>query len=319
MTDKPQTLQQAIVHFSDNEVAFQYLVNLRWPDGVTCPRCGSTEHNYIRTRKVWRCKACKRQFSVKVGTIFEDSPIGLDIWLPAVWMIANAKNGISSCEVARALGVTQKTAWFMLHRIRLAMQSGSFEKLDGDVEADETYIGGEAKNMHKWKRKEAISGRGSVGKDIVFGLLQRTTKEEPSKVKTKVVKNTKKKTLHREIRGDVEQGANLYTDALPSYNGLPEYVHEAIDHATEYVRGTVHTNGIENYWSLFKRTLKGTYVSCNSEHLFRYLDEQSFRFDNRRDNDSMRFSSVLGMVAGKRLTYAELIQKTEYKQLRLFR
>jgi transposase-like protein len=126
MTDKPQTLQQAIVYFADIDIAHQYLVDLRWPDGVVCPHCGGKEHSYTTTRKIWRCKACKKQFSVRVGTIFEDSPIGLDKWLSAVWMIANAKNGISSCEIARSIGVTQKTAWFILHRIRTAMQSGSF-------------------------------------------------------------------------------------------------------------------------------------------------------------------------------------------------
>ena len=320
MTDKPQTLQQAIVYFADKDVAHQYLVDLRWSDGVVCPHCGGLEHAYTTTRKIWRCKDCKKEFSVKVGTIFEGSPIGLDKWLSAVWMIANAKNGISSLEIHRALGVTQKTAWFVLHRIRTAMQSGTFEKLSGEIEADETYVGGKAENMHKWDRlKSGIQGRGTVGKAIVFGVLQRNTKDTSSKVKVKVVRNTKRKTLHAEIKNSVDAGSNIFTDALQSYNGLNEYIHESIDHATEYVRDNVHTNGIENYWSLFKRSLRGTYVSCDASHLFRYLDEQTFRFNNRRDNDSMRFETVLAMVAGKRLTYAELIQKTEYKQARLFR
>jgi len=320
MTNKPQTLQQAIIYFADKDIAHDYLVGLRWSDGVVCPKCGGKEHSYLTTRQTWKCKACKKQFSVKVGTIFENSPIGLNKWLPCVWMIANAKNGISSCEIARALGVTQKTAWFMLHRIRLAMQSGTFETLSGEIEADETYIGGKAENMHKWKREAmGVQGRGTVGKAIVFGLLERTTGNKASKVKTKVVKNTKKKTLQPEIRKSIEAGSNLFTDALQSYNGMDEYIHESIDHATEYVKGNVHTNGIENYWSLFKRSLRGTYVSCNASHLFRYLDEQTFRFNNRRDNDSTRFTEVLSMVAGKRLKYAQLIQKTEYKQLRLFR
>jgi transposase-like protein len=319
MTDKPQTLQQAIVYFADIDIAHQYLVDLRWPDGVVCPHCGGKEHSYTTTRKIWRCKVCKKQFSVRVGTIFEDSPIGLDKWLSAVWMIANAKNGISSCEIARSIGVTQKTAWFILHRIRTAMQSGSFEMLSGDVEADETYIGGKAENMHEWKRLcSGIQGRGTVGKAIVFGVLQRNTKEQPSQVKVKMVKNTQKPTLQTAVRERVEPGANLYTDALQSYNGMDEFVHQTVDHITEYVWGNVHTNGIENYWSLFKRTLRGTYVSCNVSHLSKYLDEQTYRFNNRRQNDSTRFDDVLAMVAGKRLTYAELIQKTEYKQTRLF-
>jgi transposase-like protein len=320
MSDRPQTLQQAIVHFADKDVAQQYLVDLRWSDGVVCPHCKGTEHSYLTTRKVWKCKGCKKQFSVKVGTIFEDSPIGLDKWLPAVWMIANAKNGVSSCELARALGLTQKTAWFVLHRIRTAMQSGSFEQLTGDVEADETYIGGRAENMHEWRRLlSGVQGRGTVGKAIVFGVLQRNTKDQASQVKVKVIKNTKKPTLQTAVRASVEPGANLYTDALPSYQGMGEYTHEAVDHVTQYVRGNVHTNGIENYWSLFKRTLRGTYVTCTAPHLFRYLDEQTYRFNNRRGNDGTRFDAVLAMVAGKRLTYAQLIEKENYQQLRLFR
>lgn len=320
MTDRPQTLQQAIVYFSDKDVAHEYLVSLRWSDGAICPRCEGKEHSYLTTRKTWKCKACKKQFSVKVGTLFENSPIGLDKWLPAVWMIANAKNGISSYEIHRALGVTQKTAWFMLHRIRMAMQSGTFEKLSGEIEADETYIGGKAENMHKWERLQSgVQGRGTVGKAIVFGVLQRNTKDQASQVKVRVVKNIKRKTLQPEIRNSVEAGSSIFTDALKSYEGLQnEFIHQSIDHATEYVRDNVHTNGIENYWSLFKRALRGTYVSCDASHLFRYLDEQTFRFNNRRDNDGTRFSMVLAMVAGKRLTYAELIQKTQYKQARLF-
>lgn len=318
--DKPQTLQQAIVYFSDKDVAHQYLVDTRWPDGVECPYCKGKEHSYITTRKTWQCKSCKKRFTVKVGTIFEDSPIGLDKWLAAVWMIANAKNGVSSCELSRAIGVTQKTTWFMLHRIRMAMQSGSFEKFSGEIETDETYIGGKAENMHNWtKLCKGIQGRGTIGKAIVSGVLQRGTKEKPSKVRTRVVKNIKKATLHKQVKDNVEKGSTLYTDELQSYDGLEaEYIHHAINHAMEYARDNIHTNGMENYWSLFKRALRGTYVNCDPAHLFRYLAEENFRFNNRRDTDSMRFSLVLGMVAGKRLTYVELTQSQEYEQLKLF-
>lgn len=320
MTDRPQTLQQAIVYFSDKEIAHQYVVNARWSDGVECPYCKGDNHSYITTRRTWQCKSCKKRFTVKVGTIFENSPVGLDKWLAAVWMIANAKNGVSSCEIARAIGVTQKTAWFMLHRIRLAMQIGTFEKLNGTIEADETYIGGKIENMHEQEKlRRGVRGRGTVGKAIVFGLLERNAGEKTSRVKTRVVRNTKKRTLQNEIRNSVDAGSNLFTDALQSYRGMDEFVHEYIDHTTEYVRGGVHTNGIENFWALFKRSLRGTYVNCDVAHLFRYLDEQTFRFNNRRANDSTRFQTVLAMVAGKRLTYATLIEKTEYKQLRLFR
>ena len=321
MDKQPKTLQEAMIYFADKQNAHDFIVSLRWSDGVICPHCGGSEQWFIKTRLIWRCKSCKKQFSVKVGTIFEDSPLGLDKWLCAIWMIANAKNGISSYEIGRGLGMTQKSAWFVLHRIRYAMQQGSLEKLSGDVEADETYIGGKAENMHKRTREAmGLQGRGTVGKAIVFGLLERTTGDKASKVKTKVVQNTKKKTLQPEIRKNVETDSNLYTDALKSYQGMEEeFVHQAVDHATEYVRGNVHTNGIENYWSLFKRTLRGTYVSCEVDHLSSYLDEQTFRFNNRYGNDAERFSVVLGSVAGKRLTYQQLIIKKTFKQLNFLR
>ena len=259
----------------------------------------------MESRKVWQCKnkECKKQFSVKVGTIFEDSPIGLDKWLTAVWLITNAKNGISSYEIHRAIGITQKSAWFMLHRIRLAMQNGSFEKLSGDVECDETFIGGKAKNMHKSKREKLIKGRGSVGKTAVFGALERK-----GRVLAKVIENTNRETLHTEVKEKVETGSNLFTDEWLAYRGLDEnYIHEVINHGIEYVKGNVHTNGIENFWALLKRTLKGTYVSVEPFHLSRYLDEQMFRFNERKGNDKERFIGVLQAVSGKRLTYNELI------------
>lgn len=259
---QPKTLLEAVQYFSDPDVAIQHVAATRWPDGPVCPKCGTLDkkHYYLKSRCVWKCRACKKQFSVKVGTIFEDSPIGLDKWLPAMWIIANAKNGVSSCEIHRAIGVTQKTAWFMMHRIRLAMQQGSIEKLSGEVEADETYIGGKARNMHKSKRKEKITGRGSSGKVAVMGLLERH-----GKVKTKVVPDTKSRTIHLEIRENIAPGSEIHTDALRSYRGLdPEYIHNVVDHAERYVDGHVHTNGLENFWSLLKRGIKGTYVSVDS-------------------------------------------------------
>lgn len=302
----PQTLMQAIKYFSDDLTCVRFVALRRWVDGVAvCPKCKGTNNTFMESRKVWQCKnkECKKQFSVKVGTIFEDSPIGLDKWLTAMWLIVNAKNGISSYEIHRAIGVTQKTAWFMLHRIRLAMDSGSIEKLSGDVECDETFIGGLAKNMHKWKREQKIKGRGSVGKTAVMGILERK-----GKVSAKVIDDLTKKTMHKEVKTKVEKGSNLFTDEWKSYQGLSEdYIHEVVNHGiAEYVRGNVHTNGIENFWTLLKRTLKGTYVSVEPFHLGRYVVEQTFRFNERKLNDKERFLGVLKAVSGKRLTYDEL-------------
>jgi transposase-like protein len=292
--------------FDTKEKAHDYLVNLRWPTGVIpCPECGGTAHYFLATQCRWKCKGCKRQFSVKVGTIFEDSPIGLDKWLIAVWLITNCKNGISSCELARDLKVTQKTAWFMNHRIRLALQNGSFDKLADDVEIDETYIGGKARNMHKHVKAKRITGTGGKDKTVVFGMIERG-----GDVKTQVIARPKKGTVEKIIADNVLQGCRVYTDALPSYNGLTEWFqHQVIDHAKSYVDGTVHTNSMENYWSLLKRTLSGTYVSVEPFHLHRYLDEQSFRFNERKGNDGDRFVLAASQIAGKRLTYKKLIGK----------
>jgi transposase-like protein len=294
-------------------VCLSFLAGLRWPDGnVACPTCGSQHVTFLRNQRRWKCyeRHPRPQFSIKVGTIFEDSPIGLEKWLPAVWMIVNDKNGISSYEVARALGVTQKSAWFMMHRIRVAMQRGGFDKLAGEVEVDETFIGGKSRFMHKGQRAAKIKGTGGMGKAAVMGLLERHGPDGHSRVRVKQVANVRRATLAPEVRQHVKTGSAIYSDALKSYDGLaPDYVHEVIDHAESYVRGKVHTNGIENFWSLLKRAIKGTYVSVEPFHLFRYLDEQAFRFNQRRDpdGDSGRFVKVLRTIVGRRLTYKELI------------
>jgi len=310
MNKQPQTLLEAIRYFSDPDVCLDYMVQSRWPNGVTCPTCGSGEVSFISTRRIWKCKNkhTKQQFSVKAGTIFEDSPIGLDKWLAAMWMIGNAKNGVSSYELSRALGVTQKSAWFMLHRIRLAMQSDTFDKMGGQVEVDETFIGGKARFMHKDRREAAVKGRGSVGKVAVVGLLERHGPDGHSTIRTKIVPNVKRRSLSPEVRRHVENGSEVFSDALHSYSDLSTwYEHQVIDHAESYVRGKVHTNGVENFWSLLKRAIKGTYVSVEPFHLFRYLDEESFRYNSRKADDAGRFQRVLGSVAGKRLTYQQLI------------
>ncbi len=307
-TNLPKTLQEAIVFFSDKETCTTFMAQLRWPDGVTCPNCEGKAVSYLSTRFMWKCKACKKQFSVKQGTVMEDSPIGLDKWLAAIWLIANCKNGVSSYEIHRAISVTQKSAWFLLHRIRLAMQTGTFEKMSGTVEADETFIGGLSRNMHKHVREARITGPGGCGKTIVFGLLERHG--DGSKVRAKVILNRTQETLQGEVRCHVEPGSNVYTDAHRSYLGLSaDYVHEFTDHAEEYVRGNVHSNGIENFWSLLKRSIKGTYVSVEPFHLFRYLDEQAFRFNERKKTDGQRFLEVISLIQGKRLEYKQLTGK----------
>ncbi|MGH9764459.1 MAG: IS1595 family transposase [Blastocatellia bacterium] len=305
----PKTLLEAIKYFANPDNALDFMIMLRWPDGKPiCPLCSSTESSFISTRRIWKCKGCKKQFTVKLGTIMEDSPIGLDKWLCAIWMIVNDKNGISSYEVARGLGITQKSGWFLLHRIRLAMQDGSFEKMSGQVEADETFIGGKARFMHKHKRVEKITGTGGAGKVIVMGLLERHGNGN-SRVRTKVVSNRDAQTLQGEIRTHVDSGSQVMTDELTSYKGLDDYAHNVINHAEKYVNGHVHTNGIENFWSLMKRCLKGTYVSCEPFHLFRYLDEESFRFNNRKVNDQVRFLMASAQIVDRRLTYKKLTGK----------
>ncbi|MGD0192840.1 MAG: IS1595 family transposase [Rhizomicrobium sp.] len=309
MSNEPKTLLEAIQYFSDPDVALKTMVELRWPNGVYCPTCGRTDVRYIATRRMWECKEKhpRKQFTAKVGTIFEDSAIPLEKWLPAVWLVANCKNGISSYEMARDLGVTQKTSWFMDHRIRLAMKTGTFLKVKGDYEADETFVGGLSKNMHIGKRNKVITGTGGTNKAAVMGILKRNNKKGKSKVKAAVVPDVRKDTLHAHIYDTVEPGSNLYTDKWVGYRGLSgDFQHEVVDHAIEYVRGNVHTNGIENFWSLLKRTIKGTYVSVEPFHLGRYIDEQAFRFNERDCDDAERFKKVMRSVSGKRLTYKAL-------------
>lgn len=308
-TATPQTLQQAIVYFSDFDNCQKFMAEIRWPDGkVRCPHCGSEKVTYLAAARLWKCyaKHPRAKFSLKVGTVFEESPIGLDKWLCAMWLIVNCKNGVSSYEIARDLDVTQKTAWFMLHRIRLAMQAGTFEKVAGQFEADESFIGGLARNMHKADRARKISGTGGAGKAVVMGILDRETR----KIRVKHVPNVQRQTLQDEIRKHIEPGSEIFTDEWIAYRGLErEYVHNVINHAETYVKGNVHTNGIENFWSLLKRGLKGTYVSVEPFHLFRYLDEQTFRFNSRKTDDAERFTETLSSVVGRRLTYKGLTGK----------
>lgn len=317
----PKTLLEASQYFGDLDIAFRFMVAMRWGglDKVACPRCGSVRVRFISTRQVWECKeehAAKR-FSVKTATIMEDSPLGLDKWLVAMWLLNNAKNGISSYELHRALGITQKSAWFMLHRIRLAMQTGSFSrKLGGDgsvVEADETFIGGKARNMHKDTRDRRIGkGTGSAGKTVVAGLLERKTDKTHSTVRLAVIRAASRANIHPLVKEHVAPLSELHTDALSAYTGLgTDFIHKFVDHAETYVKGNVHCNGMENFWSLLKRGISGTYVAVEPFHLFRYLDEQAFRFNNRKTDDAGRFLIGLHGIANKRLTYKALIGASE--------
>jgi transposase-like protein len=308
--ESPDTLRDAIIWFSEFEHCRQFMMELRWPDGkVKCPQCGAEKLTWLAKQRVWKCYAGHERptFSLKTGTIFEDSPIPLEKWLTAAWMLIGCKNGISSYEVHRGLGITQKSAWFMLHRIRLAMQEGGFNKLGGEVELDETFIGGKARNMHKAKRERVITRRGPQGKEVVFGMVERG-----GKVIAGHVDSRKKKDLQPIIRDRVEAGTAIFSDELKSYDGLEsDYQHAVINHAVEYVNGNVHTNTMENFWSLLKRGLHGTYISVEPFHLFRYIDEQAFRYNNRKATDAERFASVMKQIVGRRLTYRQLTGATE--------
>jgi transposase-like protein len=313
--ETPKTLRDAIIWFADFEHCRKFMVQLRWPDGnVVCPRCGAEKVTYLEKQRVWKCYAKHERptFSLKTGTIFEDSPIPLEKWLCAAWLLINCKNGISSYEIHRGLGVTQKTAWFMLHRIRLAMQEGGFEKLGGEggpVEVDECFIGPKPQKMHRDKRLALQNGINAKAKNPIMGMLDR----ESRKVRAKVVPDVKRSTLQREILNHIEKGSTVYTDGWPGYDNLAaqEYIHETVNHVEEYVRGQVHTQGIDNFWSLLRRGLTGTYVAVEPFHLDRYVGEQVFRYNNRLVSDAERFTTVMKQIVGRRLTYDELTGKTE--------
>ena len=308
---QPKTLRDAILFFAEYENCRKAVEAIRWPDGVVkCPTCGSEHVAYLATQRRYKCygKHPKAQFSLKVGTIFEDSALPLEKWLPALWLLTTCKNGISSYELARALGVTQKTAWFMLSRLRLALQPEEGGKIGGGVEVDETFIGGRARFMHQSKKRRVLKGTtGWKGKVAVMGLLERNSTEGHSTIRTRIVSTTRKNVLQPIVHANVEKGSPVYTDANYSYEGLADsFVHGVIDHAEKYVDGQIHTNGCENFWSLLKRSIKGTYVSVEPFHLFRYLDEQAFRFNKRKLTDAARFTIALAGVLGKRLTYTAL-------------
>lgn len=317
----PRTLQEAIVYFADPDRCFEYAVKLRWPDGnIVCPRCGAAKNYFIKTRKLWLCRGCNKQFTVKVKTIFEDSPLALDKWMTGFWMLVNCKNGISSMELHRTLGITQKSAWFMLQRLRTALHNRSFgntTKLggpDSELEVDETFVGGITKNMHR-NRRAKVEGSGPMtNKTIVHGILDRNLRQ----VRAHVVPNITRETLQSVLLKNIKFGSRVYTDDAQVYvQGMNwRFVHEFVNKTESYVKGRVHVNGMENFWSLLKRGLKGTYVAVEPFHLFRYVDEQVFRYNNRATkehptSDADRFARAMSQVVGRRLTYTELTGKDE--------
>jgi hypothetical protein len=310
--DTPKTLIEAIKFFSDKENCRQFMISIRWADGVVrCPNCGSDNVLYMEKSNLYFCrvKHAKAKFSLKVGTIFEDSPIGLDKWLPASWLLSNCKNGISSYELARALGVTQKSAWHMLHRLREAMKDET-GKIGGSVpvECDETFVGGKIKNMHKSRLQDGRKYQGQGNKVVVMGMLERG-----GRVKAKVMADRKKQQIDPVMTENVEAGSHIITDEFPTYSFLSTpYNREVINHAMEYVNGHIHTNGIENFWSLLKRSLGGTYISVEPFHLDAYVSEQVFRYNNRKDADDFtRFATCMMGIQGKRLTYKALTQRPQ--------
>lgn len=318
------TLVEAVTYFKKYDNCHNFMVQLRWPNGVVrCPRCDSDHVKYLAKARVWKCygKHDHAKFSLKTGTIFEDSALGLDKWMPAVWQVVNCRNGISSWELHRALGVTQKTAWFMLHRIRLAMQDNFHGgMLNGECEIDETFIGGKARNMHKDKRLKMRSSTNweHANKTIVLGLLERETEKKPRRVRTSVIPDRKRDTIAPEVQAHIEAGSKVYSDDYGSIWGQnigSMYEREMVSHFECYVKGNVHTNTLENFWSLLKRGIGGTYVSVEPFHLFRYVDEQAFRYNTRKDidgnviSDYDRFKMALSQIVGRRLTYAQLTGK----------
>jgi len=310
----PKTLMEAVRYYSDEQVCIDTVAAMRWQDGKpVCPKCGTVEgerkHYWLATQKRWKCYSCRKQFSVKVDSVFEDSALGLDKWLVALWMICNCKNGVSSHEISRELGIAQQHAWHMLHRLRLALDLPDGGKLGGIVEADECFVGGRISNMHQSKRAQ-MGGkhRGTKGKAVVIGMVERG-----GRVRAQVTVDRSQDTIHPLIAANVDPNATLVTDEWGGYNGA-QFAHEVINHAVEYVNGHIHTNGIENFWSLLRRTLGGTYVAVEPLHLQAYIHEQVYRFNLRSRSDEKitnadRFALALSNVAGKRLTWDALTGK----------
>jgi len=300
----PTTLTEAIEHFAGPDRALAFMVGMRWPDGVTCPRCDCERVSFLKSRRIWKCMGCRKQFSVKVGTIMEDSPLPLKKWLTCMWLIANANNGVSSYEAARSIGVTQKTAWFMLHRIRHALRLDDLP-LDGEVEVDETHIGARAPRMNARARKRHEAKRPGAEKTVAQNIVQRGGGS-----RSRVVPDTSRHQLQGRVRADVVPGSTVYKDEHASYVGLVgEYAQLTVNHgAGQYVSGAAHVQNAENYWALFKRCVKGTWVNISPEHADAYLAEQDFRYTARKTDDGSRMMATAMLAPGKRLTWKDCVK-----------
>jgi transposase-like protein len=300
---RPATLVQAVRHF-DADTAYAYVESIKAPNGHACPKCGSVNVGTIKGRRLWQCreKGCRKQFSLTAGTIMEGTHLRLEDWCVAVWMIISCRNGVSSCEIARTIGCKQQSAWHLLHRVRHILKAEHAGQLCGEVESDETFVGGLAKYMHADKRAE-IKWNPRFGKAVVHALFERHSGD----VRAQVIPGAVRKHLRPAVEANVEPGSRLYTDAAWAYRFAHEqYIHQWVNHMERYVEGSVHTNSLENYFSCLRRSIKGTYVAVEPEHLEAYVDEQSYRFNVRHESEWERFDGAMRMIVGKRLTYKVL-------------
>jgi len=301
-----KTLTEFTDYFCDEAVCVKHFTESRFRNGEYCPHCRHDKIYLCANGKRYHCAKCKQDFTIRTKTVFGESKLPLRKWYMAIYLLATSGKGISSVQLAKQVGVTQKTGWFIDHRVRSAMKQNK-GNLFGTIEADETFIGGLSKNMHKAKRKEAITGTGGKGKAAVFGLRSRA-----GEVRAQVIESTNREVLHAEIKNNVAQGATLYTDMWVAYRGLSAmFKHAAVDHgAKEYVNGDCHTNGIESFWALFKRGYHGVYHQMSKKHLQRYVNEFTFRVNRRTKSMQTIFTEVLNNITDSpQLPYKQLTQE----------